>query len=144
MRDFLTLVFLFITAVLSAQVNYIYSDGSSNNYNISETQIKYDPVTKENSSSGTYSGGEAKIKALSKADFEKVFGINATGAIVNFASSAEYNNPFKAHQAFACFIRRSVSGFDMSCDIILKVRSFSSDVRQHEDSRILFVPIMKE
>lgn len=72
MQKFLAFVSLFITTFISAQVNYIYSDGSSNNYNISETQIKYDPVTKEKSSSGTYSGGEAKIKSLTKADFEKI------------------------------------------------------------------------
>lgn len=72
MRKFLAFVFLFMTTFLSAQVNYIYSDGSSNSYNISETQIKYEPVTKEKSSSGTYSGGEAKTKTLSKADFEKI------------------------------------------------------------------------
>lgn len=64
--------FLFMTTFLSAQVNYLYSDGSSNNYIITEKQISYDPVTKENSSSGTYSGGEAKSKSLSKSDFEKI------------------------------------------------------------------------
>lgn len=72
MRKLFALAFLFITVSLSSQVNYIYSDGSSNSYNISETQIKYDPVTKENSSSGTYSGGEPKTKTLSKSDFEKI------------------------------------------------------------------------
>jgi len=61
-----------LSGFISAQDNYIYSDGNSNSYNISETQIKYDPVTKENSSSGNYSGGEAKSKSLSQKDFEKL------------------------------------------------------------------------
>ncbi|MBP7809415.1 MAG: hypothetical protein KA163_08990 [Bacteroidia bacterium] len=72
MKKLFTAAFVFMTTFLSAQVNYIYSDGSSNNYIINETLIKYDPVTKENSSSGTYSGGEAKSKSLSKSDFEKI------------------------------------------------------------------------
>lgn len=66
------LTFLFIAAFLSAQVNYIYSDGNSNSYNITETHINYEPVTKENSSSGNYSGGEAKSKTISQKDFEKI------------------------------------------------------------------------
>lgn len=72
MKKSLTIALLFMTTFLSAQLNYIYSDGSSNNYIISETQLKYDPVTPKESSSGTYSGGEAKTKALSKSDFEKI------------------------------------------------------------------------
>lgn len=72
MKKSLTFALLFMTTFLSAQLNYIYSDGNSNNYIISETQLKYDPVTPKESSSGTYSGGEAKTKALSKSDFEKI------------------------------------------------------------------------
>ena len=63
---------LFCSAVASAQVNYIYGDGSANTYNISETVISYEGVTRENSSSGAYEGGKPKTKALSKSDFEKV------------------------------------------------------------------------
>ena len=72
MKNIFALSLLFITTFLSAQVNYIYSDGSSNTYNITETHINYDPVTKENSSSGTYSGGEAKNKSITQKDFEKI------------------------------------------------------------------------
>ena len=73
MIRFSIISFLFmISSFITAQENYIYSDESSNNYIISETQIKYEPVTKENSSSGTYSGGEPKTKTLSKTDFEKI------------------------------------------------------------------------
>ncbi len=72
MKKLFAVAFLFMTTLLSAQVNYIYSDGSSNNYIITEKQISYDPVKKENSSSGTYSGGEAKSRSLSKSDFEKI------------------------------------------------------------------------
>ena len=69
----LFLVFFLISAFkINAQVNYIYSDGSANNYIINETQIKYDPMTEKRSSSGTYSGGEPKTKSISPKDFEKV------------------------------------------------------------------------
>lgn len=72
MKKSLTIAIFFMTTFLSAQLNYIYSDGSSNNYIISETQLKYDPVTPKESSSGTYSGGEAKTKTIAKSDFEKI------------------------------------------------------------------------
>jgi hypothetical protein len=72
MKNYLTLLFLFLAAAIPAQVNYIYSDGNSNTYNITETHINYEPVAKENSSSGAYSGGEAKTKNLSEKDFEKI------------------------------------------------------------------------
>ncbi len=60
------------TTLVSSQVNYIYSDGNSNSYNITETHINYEPVTKENSSSGNYNGGAAKSKTISEKDFEKI------------------------------------------------------------------------
>jgi hypothetical protein len=40
--------------------NYLVSDGSNNTYDVSQKQIKYTGVKKENSSSGTYSGGQDK------------------------------------------------------------------------------------
>lgn len=72
MKTFITSLLLGLASLLSGQVNYIYSDGSSNNYIISEKQISYDPVKKESSSSGTYSGGEAKTKSISQKDFENI------------------------------------------------------------------------
>jgi hypothetical protein len=72
MKNLFAFICLLFAGASCSQVNYIYSDGSSNNYIINEKQISYDPVTKENSSSGTYSGGEAKSKSLSKSDFEKI------------------------------------------------------------------------
>ena len=38
--------------------NYEYIDGNGNLYVISSTTIVYDPITPEESSTGTYSGGE--------------------------------------------------------------------------------------
>ncbi len=72
MKHLLTIFFLLSTGFITAQVNYIYSDGNSNSYNITETHISYEPVRKENSSSGTYSGGEVKSKTISQKDFEKI------------------------------------------------------------------------
>ena len=72
MKHFLSILFLSVTTFVSAQINYVYRDGSDNVYSISETEIKYRPVTKEESSSGTYSGGEPAHKAITLEDFKKV------------------------------------------------------------------------
>ena len=72
MKKLLATLFIISVFKINAQVNYIYSDGNSNTYNISETHINYEPVTKGNSSSGNYSGGEAKTKNISQKDFEKI------------------------------------------------------------------------
>lgn len=72
MKKVFIIAVLFIANFLTGQVNYIYGDGNANTYNISETVISYEGVTRENSSSGEYDGGKPKTKALSKADFEKV------------------------------------------------------------------------
>lgn len=71
-KVFVAAVLFALSNFITAQVNYIYSDGNSNTYNISETNISYEPVAKENSSVGTYIGGEAKTKSVSPKDFEKI------------------------------------------------------------------------
>lgn len=56
--------------------SYEYIDGSGNLFAINSTTIIYDPITPEESSTGTYSGGEPyKINVESKQfeDLEKVF-----------------------------------------------------------------------
>jgi hypothetical protein len=70
-KHFLTALLLSLSAFLSAQINYVYRDGNDNVFSISETEIKYRPVTKEESSSGTYSGGELKQHALTSDNFKK-------------------------------------------------------------------------
>src|SRR5688572_6597745 len=57
---------------LGAQTSYLYSDGNSNSYAITETQIKFDPVSPEESSSGMYSGGEPKVKVITPHEFRKL------------------------------------------------------------------------
>lgn len=42
---------------MNQSVEYEYADGSGNRYEISAAELKYVPVTPENSSSGIYSGG---------------------------------------------------------------------------------------
>ncbi len=51
---------------------YIYHDGSGNGYIIENKTITYDPVTKEESSTGEYSGGTPATKELSLSDLRKV------------------------------------------------------------------------
>ncbi len=52
--------------------DYSYSDGSANTYKIAPGTLEYIPVKKENSSSGTYSGGTAKTVKLSDADYRSI------------------------------------------------------------------------
>lgn len=56
----------------NAQISFMYSDKNSNTYTIKETELKYDPVQKEESSSGMYSGGEPKIKIITPYELNKI------------------------------------------------------------------------
>jgi len=49
-------------------MNYTYSDGNNNVYKILNGYLSYSPMTANESSSGSYSGGKAFKKELSKID----------------------------------------------------------------------------
>ncbi len=49
-----------------------YTDQNNNRYHITETSFTYTPVTKKESSSGTYDGGEPVSKTITDSDFEKI------------------------------------------------------------------------
>lgn len=77
MKYLFSLLFIFLGVNLFAQ-NYAYLDGSGNKYELIGDALEYNPVKKENSSSGEYSGGEYKKVEVSteqkkqlKAAFEK-------------------------------------------------------------------------
>ncbi len=53
-------------------IHYNYGDGSGNGYTIKEYSIAYDPIQPENSSSGTYSGGEAKEVTITPKQFAQL------------------------------------------------------------------------
>jgi hypothetical protein len=57
-------------ACMTTPANYEYADGNANVYVITPTELKYIPVTLEESSSGTYSGGEPKNIAITPAQFQ--------------------------------------------------------------------------
>ena len=59
--------------------DYSYSDGSANVYKIAPDRLEYIPVKKENSSSGTYSGGTAKTVKLNDADYRSISGLLEAG-----------------------------------------------------------------
>lgn len=52
--------------------SYEYVDGNGNVYAISNTSIVYDPVTPEESSTGTYSGGEPYVAPLEEKQFDQL------------------------------------------------------------------------
>ena len=60
---------LFIFSGNGFPQDYSYSDGSANTYKVAPGKLEYIPVKKENSSSGTYSGGTAKTVKISDADY---------------------------------------------------------------------------
>jgi len=61
--------------------SYEYADGSANLYLLSSTELRYMPVTPEESSSGMYSGGKPKTVSLSPDQYKnlKVMLENALG-----------------------------------------------------------------
>lgn len=77
MKKIVSLLLILMSTSLFAQ-KYAYLDGSGNKYELIKGELEYNPVKKENSSSGEYSGGVQKkvtvtpeeIKLI-KASFEK-------------------------------------------------------------------------
>ncbi|MDT0556093.1 hypothetical protein [Patiriisocius hiemis] len=68
---------LFVIAIISCgiktpQMDYSYTDQNNNSYYISETEIRYIPITPSESSSGVYSGGNKKNVSISKAQFSEI------------------------------------------------------------------------
>jgi hypothetical protein len=64
---------LFIAAVkMNAQISYMYSDGNMNSYTVKSFELNYDPIQKEESSSGMYSGGEPKTVVITPHELNKL------------------------------------------------------------------------
>lgn len=56
----------------NAMVSYEYVDGNGNVYAISSNTIVYDPITPEESSTGTYSGGEPYTVSIELQHFQAI------------------------------------------------------------------------
>ena len=72
MKKILSILFLSVSCFMSAQVSYMYSDKNMNSYTVKDTEIKYEPVQAQESSSGMYSGGEQKIKIITPFELNKI------------------------------------------------------------------------
>ena len=57
---------------MNTQIQYEYADGSGNTFLLSSSTLEYLPVTPERSSSGTYSGGEAKKVSVTESESEQL------------------------------------------------------------------------
>ncbi len=55
--------------------SYEYVDGNGNLYAISSTTIVYDPITPEESSTGTYSGGEPYTITIEQKNFDQIVSV---------------------------------------------------------------------
>lgn len=53
-------------------MKYTYVDGSGNSYQIKDNHLKYSPMTADQSSSGTYDGGDPWSRELSKIDLMRI------------------------------------------------------------------------
>jgi len=65
MRLATCVLLLFITACMTKPTDYSYADGSANVYELRGHVLEYIPVKPEESSTGTYSGGEPKTVTIS-------------------------------------------------------------------------------
>ncbi len=72
MKRLLFALFLISAFKINAQISFMYSDKNMNTYSIKETELKYDPTQKEESSSGLYNGGEPKIKIITPHELNKI------------------------------------------------------------------------
>src|SRR5687768_4200806 len=71
MRSLILVLFVSVSCMKSAY-QYTYSDGSANRYIITPGTLEYDPVTPEESSTGTYSGGDPKTRSISPEQFDTI------------------------------------------------------------------------
>ncbi|MCX8000067.1 MAG: hypothetical protein N3A69_14125 [Leptospiraceae bacterium] len=58
--------------MIAAYPDFTYGDGNGNLYSVTQEEISYSPISKEMSSSGFYSGGEAKRITLTAPQKEKI------------------------------------------------------------------------
>ncbi len=68
----LILLLLLNLSCMRPDYNYVYADGSANRYIITPDSLKYDPVTPQESSTGTYSGGDPKRVSISAEQFKSI------------------------------------------------------------------------
>ena len=68
----LILIFLVSVSCMKSAYQYTYSDGSANRFIITPDTLEYDPVTPEESSTGTYSGGDSKTVSISPEQFDSI------------------------------------------------------------------------
>lgn len=57
---------------MTTQRYYEYADGSANVYKLTGTTLEYDPIRPEESSTGTYSGGNPKTVTLTNAQADSL------------------------------------------------------------------------
>ncbi len=68
----ITILMFLMTNTLFAQKKIVFIDGNNNRYTISKKQIEYKAVKKEESSSGTYSGGKDTIVSISIIQYNEI------------------------------------------------------------------------
>ena len=72
MKCLLSLIFAVLVTSCMEHTKFGYTDGNGNRYIITSGVLQYIPVTPEESSSGAYSGGEAKVITLHEVQFQAI------------------------------------------------------------------------
>jgi hypothetical protein len=73
-HTFLCFVLIFLSLLsCSTDTNlYFYTDQNNNTYTIAPSEIRFDPITPNESSSGVYSGGEKAVIPISINSYKKI------------------------------------------------------------------------
>src|SRR5690606_17388675 len=72
MEYFFSLILAILFTSCMQQTKFGYTDGNGNRYIITSGVLQYIPLTPEESSSGTYSGGEPKVITLHEVQVQAI------------------------------------------------------------------------
>ncbi len=72
MKCLLSLILAVLFTSCMQKTKFGYADGNGNRYIITSGILQYIPVTPEESSSGTYSGGDPKVITLHEVQFQAI------------------------------------------------------------------------
>jgi len=72
LKQLIIILSILASSCMNKSIHYEYADGSANLYLLSETELRYLPVTAGQSSTGSYSGGEPQTLSVTSAQFNEL------------------------------------------------------------------------
>jgi hypothetical protein len=122
-----TIAFLLFTLISFSCMNstrtYEYADGNGNVYTLAAKTLSFDPVKKEESSSGMYSGGEPKTVPITTVQYDSIRSMLETA--MN-DQSIQINDRVKMSGAISVSEDGSISRFVISpgSEILIKIETY--------------------